>query len=141
MKYTCLTFIVIALLPITSYAGLLESANDFHLVRCIEKEPGKVSIKFSSIDGVKKDIFINTTSSTPLIRFTSTSIKYLKWVSDLTDVEKFTYSYKKHSEVGVFGLRYLKQDKAVNFGVINQNCWRTINKAISNTVALEIVLK
>ncbi len=141
MKFTYFTFLLNVLSPVTSYAGLLENANDFYLVRCIEKEHGKVSIKFSSIDGVKKDIFINTAGPDQLLRFSSTSLKYLKWISELTDVEKLTYSYKEHSEVGMFGLRYIKHDKEVNFGVINQNCWRTITKAISESVKLEVVIK
>ena len=141
-----LHFVVILLLFVSRQvdAELLESANDFYLVRCQEIEPGNVSVAFSSLDGVKKNVLVNTSQKTgykPSIMFDSNSLMYFKWVSELANVKWLTYSYQKGSDVGILGLQLVNDDNKFEFGVINRSCKHILYQATIGKVKMVLNVK
>jgi hypothetical protein len=144
MKAQHVAFILLLFLNRQVNAAPLESANDFYLVRCQEIEPGNVSVAFSSLDGVKKNIFVNTSPKMgykPSIVFDSNSSMYSKWILELSNVKWLTYSYKKGSDVGVLGLQLVKDDNKFEFGVINRSCKSDLYQATIGKVKMMLNVK
>ncbi len=113
-------------IPAVSRAG--EKA--FTETNCGKIIPGSDSywILLEAPDGTKKRLTFGG-----VLLFKSTSLKYLKWVADLSKIESFEYRADGQGD-GLLSMILRLKNERHEFGMISEDCWNGLREHLKDRV-------
>lgn len=95
--------------------------------------PEIYEIRLEAPDGTRKRLTFNNKTENGLFVFTSTSLKYLKWASDLSDFEALKYRATDQG-VGVLSAGYKHLEQVFELGTISKECWDELRRYVKGLV-------